>query len=122
MPRVFEKVYAKILAGVDAGSPVKRKILHWAMSVGRDVSQHQQRGQPVPAGPELKRRVAHKLVFAKLHAALGGRLEWAVSGGAPPHHFCPRIRTGAGTDSGEERSKYCVVRPDALSALMLCEA
>jgi len=83
VPRVFEKVYAKILAGVEAGSPVKKKIFHWAVAVGRDVSRHQQRGQPVPGGLEWKRKIAHKLVFSKLHAALGGRLVWAVSGGAP---------------------------------------
>jgi len=83
VPRVFEKVYGKILAGVEAGSPAKRKIFGWAVSVGRDVSRHQQRGQPVPATLELKRKLAHRLVFSKLHAALGGRLQWAVSGGAP---------------------------------------
>ncbi|PYN82108.1 MAG: long-chain fatty acid--CoA ligase [Candidatus Rokuibacteriota bacterium] len=83
VPRVFEKVYAKILAGVEAGSATKKKIFAWAVSVGRDVSRHQQRGQPVPASLELKRKLAHKLVFSKLHAALGGRLRWAVSGGAP---------------------------------------
>jgi long-chain acyl-CoA synthetase len=53
------------------------------VAVGRDVSRHQQRGQPVPTALELKRKLAHKLVFSKLHAALGGRLQWAVSGGAP---------------------------------------
>jgi long-chain acyl-CoA synthetase len=83
VPRVFEKVYGKILAGVEAGSPAKKKIFNWAVGVGRDVSRHQQRGQPVPATLELKRKLAHKLVFSKLHAALGGRLQWAVSGGAP---------------------------------------
>ena len=83
VPRVFEKVYAKILSGVEAGSPVKRKIFHWAVGVGRDVSRHQQRAQPVPSSLEWRRKLAHKLVFSKLHAALGGRLEWAVSGGAP---------------------------------------
>src|SRR5213594_2085419 len=83
VPRVFEKVYAKILAGLEAGSPAKKKIFNWAVSVGRDVSRHQQRGQPVPLGLELKRKVADTLVFSKLHAALGGRLQWAVSGGAP---------------------------------------
>src|SRR5256886_15528260 len=83
VPRVFEKVYAKILARVEAGSATKKKIFAWAVSVGRDVSRHQQRGQPVPASLELKRKLAHKLVFSKLHAALGGRLRWAVSGGAP---------------------------------------
>src|SRR5207237_338344 len=83
VPRVFEKVYAKILAGVEAGSPTKKKIFQWAMRVGREVSRHQQRGQPLPSGLALKRAIAHKLVFSKLHAALGGRLQWAVSGGAP---------------------------------------
>ena len=83
VPRVFEKVYGRILAGVEAGSPAKKKIFNWAVSVGRDVSRHQQRGQPVPRTLELKRKIAHKLVFSKLHAALGGRLRWAVSGGAP---------------------------------------
>ena len=83
VPRVFEKVYAKILSGVEAGSPAKKKIFNWALAVGREVSRHQQRGQPLPPALALKRRVAHKLVFSKLHAALGGRLVWAVSGGAP---------------------------------------
>ncbi len=83
VPRVFEKVYAKILTGVEAGSPAKQKIFRWAVGVGRDVSRHQQRGEPVPAALEWKRKLAHKLVFSKLHAALGGRLQWAVSGGAP---------------------------------------
>jgi long-chain acyl-CoA synthetase len=83
VPRVFEKVYAGVLATAQAGSPTKRKIFQWAVGVGRDVSRHQQRGQPVPAGLEIKRKIAHALVFSKLHARLGGRLQWAVSGGAP---------------------------------------
>jgi len=83
VPRVFEKVYAKILSGVEAGSPAKKKVFHWAIGVGREVSRHQQRGQPLPAGLRVKRAIAHTLVFSKLHAALGGRLQWAISGGAP---------------------------------------
>jgi long-chain acyl-CoA synthetase len=83
VPRVFEKVYAGVLAAAQSGSPIKRKIFQWAVAVGRDVSRHQQRGQPVPAGLEIKRRIAHALVFSKLHARLGGRLQWAISGGAP---------------------------------------
>ena len=83
VPRVFEKVYARILAGVEGGSPVKKKIFHWALGVGRQVSQLQQARKPIPAGLRLKHRIAHKLVFSKLHAALGGRLRFANSGGAP---------------------------------------
>ena len=83
VPRVFEKVYAGVLAKAQSGSPLKQKIFNWAVSVGREVSRHQQRGQPVPMMLELKRKIAHKLVFSKLHAGLGGRLQWAISGGAP---------------------------------------
>ena len=83
VPRVFEKVYAGVLAKAEAGSPIKKKIFHWAVGVGREVSKLQQARKPVPAGLAFKHRLAHKLVFAKLHAALGGRLRFAVSGGAP---------------------------------------
>lgn len=83
VPRVFEKVYAKILAGVEAGSPVKKRIFHWALGVGRQVSQLQQARKPIPRGLAVKHKIAHTLVFSKLHHAIGGRLRFAVSGGAP---------------------------------------
>jgi long-chain acyl-CoA synthetase len=83
VPRVFEKVYAKILTGVQAGSPLKKRIFNWAMDVGREVSRRQRAGQPISGALALKRKLADRLVFEKLHQALGGRLRWAVSGGAP---------------------------------------
>jgi long-chain acyl-CoA synthetase len=83
VPRVFEKVYGRILAGVEAGSPLKKRIFNWAMDVGREVSRRQRAGQPVSGALALKHKLADRLVFEKLHAALGGRLRWAVSGGAP---------------------------------------
>ena len=83
VPRVFEKVYAGVIAKAEAGSPIKKKIFHWAVGVGREVSRLKQARKPVPAGLAFKYRLAHKLVFSKLHAALGGRLRFAVSGGAP---------------------------------------
>src|SRR5262249_6131807 len=83
VPRVYEKVYGKILAGVEASSPVKKRIFHWAVDVGAKVGRLRQQGKAIPRGLAMQERLAHKLVFAKLHAALGGRLQWAVSGGAP---------------------------------------
>jgi long-chain acyl-CoA synthetase len=83
VPRVFEKVYAGALAKAAAGSPLKKKIFNWAVDVGKQVSRLKQAKKPVPAGLALKYRVAHRLVFSKMHAALGGRLRFAVSGGAP---------------------------------------
>jgi long-chain acyl-CoA synthetase len=83
VPRVYEKVYAGIMAAAEGGPPIKRKIFRWAVAVGREVSLRQQQGVPIPAALAVKHRVADKLVFSKLHARLGGRLQWAVSGGAP---------------------------------------
>ena len=83
VPRVFEKVYAGVIARAEAGPPLKRRIFHWAVGVGRRVSRLQQAGTPVSALLGLQHRVAHALVFSKLHQALGGRLRFAVSGGAP---------------------------------------
>jgi len=83
VPRVFEKVYAGVLAKAEAGSPLKKKIFRWAVGVGKEVSRLKQAGKPVPGLLGFKYRIASKLVFSKMHAALGGRLRFAVSGGAP---------------------------------------
>lgn len=83
VPRVFEKVYAKVLSGVEAGSPAKKKIFYWALGVGRRVSEHVRAGRPLPLGLKMKHAIAHKLVFSKIHAGLGGRLRFCFSGGAP---------------------------------------
>ncbi len=83
VPRVFERVYARIQAQIAAAPPLRQKIFRWALGVGRRVSQRQQAKRPVPLGLQLKRRVAEALVFHKIHQALGGRLRFCVSGGAP---------------------------------------
>ena len=82
VPRVYEKVYAGVQAGV-AGSSLKQTIFNWSVGVGRQASRLQQQGRPLPAGLRFKQKLAHKLVFHKLHEALGGRLRYFVSGGAP---------------------------------------
>ncbi|MBI3457911.1 MAG: long-chain fatty acid--CoA ligase [Candidatus Rokubacteria bacterium] len=83
VPRVFEKVYAKVLSGVEAGPPAKKKIFYWALGVGRQVSQLGREGRPIPLALRVQHALAHKLVFSKLHEALGGRLRFCFSGGAP---------------------------------------
>jgi long-chain acyl-CoA synthetase len=82
VPRVYEKIYTRI-QGQAASTPAKRRVFRWAVGVGRAVSKLVQSGQPVPFTLELQRKLAHKLVFAKLHEKLGGRVKYFVSGGAP---------------------------------------
>jgi len=83
VPRVYEKIYARIQAAGNSGSSLKRALFQWCVGVGRQVSTLQQRRQPIPAGLRLRQRVAHQLVFKKLHQNVGGRLRYFVSGGAP---------------------------------------
>jgi long-chain acyl-CoA synthetase len=83
VPRVFEKVYAKILSGADAAPPLRRRIFHWALGVGRRASRLEREGRALPVGLRMQKALADRLVFRKLQAALGGRLRFCVSGGAP---------------------------------------
>jgi long-chain acyl-CoA synthetase len=82
VPRVFEKIYIGILAAAEI-SPVRSKIFHWALSVGSEISRHKVEKQAVPIDLALKYRLAQKLVFNTILERLGGKLRFAVCGGAP---------------------------------------
>jgi long-chain acyl-CoA synthetase len=83
VPRVFEKIYARVMDQVLAGSPLKRKIFFWALETGKRVSALTLAGKPLPPALRLKRGLAHKLVFQKIIDKTGGRIRFFVSGGAP---------------------------------------
>jgi len=83
VPRIFEKVYNKILEGVKSGSPLKQKIFQWAVSVGKDVSKVRQQGREPTGLLAIKMRVADKLVFSKIKDRFGGRVRYFISGSAP---------------------------------------
>jgi long-chain acyl-CoA synthetase len=83
VPRVFEKIYAKVMDNVLASSSLKRKIFFWAAGVGREYGKHKLLNQPVSGFLQFKKKLAHKLVFSKIIAKTGGRVRFFVSGGAP---------------------------------------
>ena len=83
VPRVFEKVFSKIIEGADSSGFPKKQIFYWALKVGREVSQCRQRNEAVPALTALRYAVAKKLVFNKVKNALGGRIWMIVSTAAP---------------------------------------
>jgi long-chain acyl-CoA synthetase len=83
VPRVFEKAHARVAATVAAQPALRRWLFAQAMRVGRRVSRLQQSSRPVPAPLRLARRAADRLVFSGVRRAFGGRLRFAVSGGAP---------------------------------------
>jgi long-chain acyl-CoA synthetase len=85
VPRVYEKAYAKLVAGLAEKKkhPVTRRLVDWALGVGREVSQLKQRGQAPSPALALKARLADRLLFDKVRDTFGGRLRFFVSGGAP---------------------------------------
>lgn len=83
VPRIFEKIYSKILGQVDDGSPAKKKIFNWALSVGSKVSRCRRENKSIPFALDLQFKLAYKLVFHKINERLGGRIRYLVSGGAP---------------------------------------
>ncbi|SEE02645.1 AMP-dependent synthetase/ligase [Ruania alba] len=80
VPRVFEKVYNSSEQKAAAGGKVK--IFRWAAGVSTEYSRSLDTGGPGPA-LKLKYAVADKLVLHKIREALGGQVEYAISGGAP---------------------------------------
>jgi long-chain acyl-CoA synthetase len=83
VPRLFDKIYAKVMDNVLAQSPLKRKIFFWALKVGKKYGAKKIRHQRIPKGLSVRRALAAKLVFSKIVEKTGGRVHFFVSGGAP---------------------------------------
>lgn len=83
VPRMFEKLYARILEkGLSAGFP-NRQIFLWSLGVGKRWAERKDKGKAVGLWLSLQHKIADALVFKKWRAALGGRIRSLISGGAP---------------------------------------
>ncbi len=96
VPRLFEKIYARIKERAAAEGKAKASILAWAVTVGKAYAQHALNHKKVPMLLALKYKLATRLVFAKWHAALGGRARLFISGGAALSDEIGYIFAGAG--------------------------
>ena len=83
VPRVLEKIYAKVIDNVQVSSSLKRKIFFWAVKVGRKYGRKKILNQPISKLLQFKRNLANKLVFSKVYAKTGGRVRFFLCGGAP---------------------------------------
>ncbi len=83
VPRLYEKIYARVLESALSGSAVKKQIFFWAKRHGEIWAEYVLAGKPVPRGVRLRHRIGDRLVFSKLRARTGGRLRFFISGGAP---------------------------------------
>ncbi len=83
VPRLYEKMYARIMEMREESSYLKRKIFDWAIRVGKKSFRlHRETGK-VPFLLRKQYAVADALLYRKIRERTGGRLRYFVSGGAP---------------------------------------
>ena len=95
VPRIFEKVYNGAEARADAAG--KGKIFRKAAAVAIAYSEGIDSGK-ISIGLKIKHAIFDKLVFSKIRAGLGGRVEAAISGGAPLGSRLGHFYRGAGVN------------------------
>ena len=83
VPRVFEKLFARVLDNALSGGAVKKNIFFWARGVAERWASEKLAGREPKGLLATQYRIAQKLVFSKLKARVGGRMRYFVSGGAP---------------------------------------
>ncbi|MGV3524373.1 MAG: AMP-dependent synthetase/ligase [Candidatus Sericytochromatia bacterium] len=120
VPRVFEKIYNRIIANVESGTPVKRKIFYWALEIGKQANVYTTENKPLPPLLAAKHALADRLVFKTIRERTGGKLQFAVSGGAPlmrelaEFFFAVGIHIYEGYGLTETSPVICVNRPGAV--------
>ena len=82
VPRLFERIYSKIIKNIEKQPEKKQKIFEWAIELGKEYSELKRTGSSIPVGLNLKHKLAQKLVYQKIQAATGGNLKFFISGGA----------------------------------------
>lgn len=117
VPRLFEKVYHKIVKrGASAGG-WRSKMFEWALGVGQRYAELKDKREPAPPLLEVQQAAASRLVFSKWREGVGGRLRYFVSGGAPLSPALSYAFLGADVKilQGYGMTETCIVsanRPD----------
>jgi long-chain acyl-CoA synthetase len=95
-PRLYEKMYARILQGASAAGGIKKPLFFWARRVAIDWAEKGAGGDPVGGWLAWKHKVADRLVFRKIRERTGGRIRFMVSGSAPLAPVIARFLYGVG--------------------------
>ena len=95
VPRLLEKVFDKIIDKSQQLDAVKKKLFDWALQIGMEYEYGKEKKDILYA---LQLFVARKLVFSKWKEALGGNIEFIVTGAAPIQPRLIKIFTAAGID------------------------
>jgi len=83
VPRLFERVYSRMLDQMEAGPPLRRRIFFWASKAAREMGRAHSQWKTPSLGLKLRYRLANRLVFTKIRSKLGvDRLKWTCSSGS----------------------------------------
>ena len=83
VPRLFERVYGRLMEQIGSGPVLRKSIFHWAAAVAREVGETHSRWEEPSAMLKIKHRLADKLVFSKIRERMGvDRLRWTCSSGS----------------------------------------
>ena len=96
VPRLLEKIYARMQKNAADGGGMSKRIFDWSLKVARRCAQLSTEGERIPPLLQLQREIADQLVFGKLREAVGGRIARMVSGGAALPSELALVFTGAG--------------------------
>lgn len=83
VPRLYEKIYARVLQGMTSHSGLTRAVFEWARATGETRLEYRLAKRRVPIGLALGFAIADLMVFRKIRGIMGGRIRFMVSGGAP---------------------------------------
>jgi len=83
VPRLYEKIYARVLENAVASGGLKARIFFWARAVGDRWADEKLAGREPKGFLAVQYGLAQKLVFSKLKERTGGRMRFFISGGAP---------------------------------------
>jgi long-chain acyl-CoA synthetase len=83
VPRLYERAYLKIQSQLGKEKPARRKLFAWALRAGKRALGRREAGKGVGPLLGVQEALASRLVFRKVRARFGGRLRFAISGGAP---------------------------------------
>jgi long-chain acyl-CoA synthetase len=96
VPRLYEKIYARIKEKAAEGGKAKTAVLMWAVRVARHWAHRVVWKKPVPAWLSLQHKLASRIVFSKWREGVGGRVRLFLAGGAALPEELGLIFYGAG--------------------------
>lgn len=117
VPRLFEKVYHRIVKKGLSQKGWKRRVFERSLNVGQRYAEAKDKRKFVGPALSVQQKMANNLVFSKWREGVGGRLRYFVSGGAPlsPALSYAFLAAGIPILQGYGATETCIVsanRPD----------